>query len=245
MDRTVHPFVLTYPPASNALATCRATCLHGRHSPEILRYASTSPVRCISLLTSTQRRTNSSGLSASAVSDSVGLGADELGVGSGIFGSGAGSSEQPARSNGTVRVSASARRTCMKCLPENNVSTSETTQFDASRTTLRRRSVENRLCGHCGAAATPRSPHNGRDPRISGDRHAASAEKSRGIVESATHHPAHGLHDGVGIPGYPGNATGGDSRRSPSNDPPNTPRGGPPGPPLGLPLGSTSRGRSG
>jgi hypothetical protein len=86
-----------------------------------------SPVTNILRFSSAHRRMNSSGLSTSGSSDagSVGEG-DEL-VGSGIFGVGSGSSEHPASRTGTVMVSASARRTCMKCLPENNVSTGETT----------------------------------------------------------------------------------------------------------------------
>ena len=50
--------------------------------------------------TSTQRRMNSSGLSASGVSDSVGVGVGDELVGSGIFGVGSGSSEHPASRSG-------------------------------------------------------------------------------------------------------------------------------------------------
>ncbi len=70
---------------------------------------------------------NSSALSASSVADSLAVGLGEEVVGSGSFGVGSGSSEHPARSRGTTRVSERVRRTCMKVPSENNVSTAKTT----------------------------------------------------------------------------------------------------------------------
>ena len=177
--------------------------------------ASRSPAAC-------HRRMKSSGLSASGVSESVGVGVEDDGVGSGILGVGSGSPVHPARSRGTARVSASARRTCMRCLPENNVSTAKLPSSggcepepgpDLWRTTSGRRVSIRRSC---------LADYSTSEWRVPGLDTPARASRT-------TRPPSGGCRVSIRPLVPRGYSTSRASRE-------NAPRGGPLGPPLAFPL---------
>src|SRR6478735_6402316 len=120
----------------------------------------------------------SSGLSAWAVSDSIGVGDGEELVVSGILGFGSGSSVHPARTTGTARVSASARRTCklrgyMRRPSREQRQHAETTHPAVRGTTPTAKPVENRgwvaadSADDAGCDVICRHPHRHPDARRS------------------------------------------------------------------------------